>query len=72
MKVQVFPVINFNLSHPKIEPIRGILTIEPLTGVTDIVEVWGQDFDTISICIYQLMVTIAELVKDHTMVSFLE
>ena len=49
--VQVFPVINFNLSHSKIETIRGILTIEPLTGVTDKVGVWGQYFDIISICI---------------------
>ena len=51
LKVQVFPVINFNLSHPKIEPIRGILAIEPLTGVTDVAGVWDHDFDIISICI---------------------
>ena len=30
-QVQTIPVINFNLSHRKIEPLRGIWTIEPLT-----------------------------------------
>ena len=30
--VQKVPVINFNLAHLKIEPLRGISTIEPLSN----------------------------------------
>ena len=30
-EVQVFPVINFNLSHPNVEPLRGKSAIEPIS-----------------------------------------
>ena len=31
MHVQVFPVVNFNLSHPNVEPLRGKSAIEPIS-----------------------------------------